>query len=243
LASVLCIASDPDIDELLGELIAFAGHRPICDVTGGAAGESVRRARPDIVMLDIALPAPVVVSCLEAAAEVGSPVVATSTIDSAGELEAHAARLGVVHFQLPGGPIALDAVIGVAIAARRCLGTPVPWDRRPAPVSPAFCAALASFARARTLLYRTSSGRGASSTLRMDASCARLAARRSRKALRAAVTDYVHELQLANLPPLEIVAEVRAVVSDSAAIVGAEATLPSLLDESDLWVREACDAA
>jgi hypothetical protein len=216
----------------------------MCDVTGGAAGESVRRARPDVVMLDIALPAPVVVSCLEAAAEVGSPVVATSTIDTAAELEAHAARLGVLHFQLPGGPIALDAVIGVAIAARRCLGTPVPWDRgRPAPVSPAFCAALASFARARTLLYRASSGRGASSTLRMDASCARLAARRSRKALRAAVTDYVHELQLANLPPLEIVAEVRAVVSDSAAIVGAEATLPSLLDESDLWVREACDAA
>src|SRR5436305_7503817 len=70
--SVLVIAIDPNIESLLGELVAFAGYRPLYDVTAGAAGESIRRVRPDITLLDTALPPAIVEACLGAADEVGS---------------------------------------------------------------------------------------------------------------------------------------------------------------------------
>ena len=71
-ADVLVIAADSNIESLVGELVAFAGHRPVYDVTVGAAGESVRRARPHIALVDTALPLPVVQACFAAAAESGT---------------------------------------------------------------------------------------------------------------------------------------------------------------------------
>ena len=41
-----------EIEALLGELVVFAGHRPVFDTTAGAAGEAVRRIRPAIAIID-----------------------------------------------------------------------------------------------------------------------------------------------------------------------------------------------
>src|SRR5688572_19945503 len=67
--SVLVIAANDNIEALAGELVAFAGYRPSFDATNGAAGESIRRTRPDVALLDTALPPDVVRSCVDAADE------------------------------------------------------------------------------------------------------------------------------------------------------------------------------
>jgi DNA-binding NtrC family response regulator len=101
-ACVLVIAADPNIESLIGQLVAFAGHRPAYDPTSGAGGESLRRTRPDVVLLDNSLPHTVLAACLQAADEIGANAVLTSSTDSESELatEAHARRC--LYFALPG---------------------------------------------------------------------------------------------------------------------------------------------
>jgi DNA-binding NtrC family response regulator len=117
LASVLVIAADPTIESLIGELVSFAGHRAMFDVTGGAAGESIRRVRPDVAMIDTSLPPSVVDACLGASEEVHSQPVLVSSTDSTGELAAEALADNCLYFPLPGGPKPLRALLDRAIAA------------------------------------------------------------------------------------------------------------------------------
>ena len=118
LASVLVIAADPIIESLVGELVSFAGHCATFDVTGGAAGESIRRVRPDVAIIDTSLPPSVVDACLAATEEVRSQPVLVSSTDSTGELAAEALADHCLYFPLPGGPKRLSAVLDRAIAAR-----------------------------------------------------------------------------------------------------------------------------
>jgi CheY-like chemotaxis protein len=117
LASVLVIAADPIIESLVGELVSFAGHRATFDVTGGAAGESIRRVRPDVAIIDTSLPPSVVDACLGATEEVRSQPVLVSSTDSTGELAAEALADHCLYFPLPGGPKLLRALLDRAIAA------------------------------------------------------------------------------------------------------------------------------
>jgi len=71
-ASVLVIAADLDVESALKDLIETAGYRPLQDVAVGAAGESVRRFRPDVTLLDRALPPDVVLACVAATDEIRS---------------------------------------------------------------------------------------------------------------------------------------------------------------------------
>ena len=118
MSSVLVIAADPNIETLLGQLLVHAGHHPAYDPTLGAAGEAVRRTRPDVVMLDIELPRTVVSSCLAAAREAGSRVVLTSSSSSETELADEARRAGCHYFALPGGPSSLRALIRLTLGIR-----------------------------------------------------------------------------------------------------------------------------
>jgi DNA-binding NtrC family response regulator len=110
-ALVLVIAADLSIESLVGELISFAGHRPILDVTAGAAGESVRRSRPDVVFIDTSLQPDVVDACVSAAQETLSPAVLISSTASASELADEAKSAHCAHFVLPALPGDLARVV------------------------------------------------------------------------------------------------------------------------------------
>jgi len=122
-ASVLIIARDPNIESLLGQLVEGVGHRPLNDVTRGAAGESIRRTRPDVALIDAALPPAVVKACVGAAEEVGASPVLTSDVDSATELAEEARGTRYPYLPLPGGLKPLAEVIERILAAR---STPPP---------------------------------------------------------------------------------------------------------------------
>jgi len=224
-ATVLIIAADPSIEALVGELVAFVGHRPVYDATAGAAGESVRRIRPDVTVVDTALPRPVVDSCLGASDEVGSQPILMSSTDSAIELEQQARLARRLYFALPAGPKPLASVLDRAIAKR---ATPAPIVVPQSPpvgraengsVHPALCAALASLARS-PFQERAAEPRG-------------------HAALRAAVTDYARQLKATEVPVERVVNLVQVAVSYCASAVGAEAWMPVLLAESEQWARSA----
>ena len=222
-ASVLVITADSNIESLLGELVAFAGYRPMYDATMGAAGESVRRARPDVVLIDTALPQVVVDACLGAAAEIGSRSVLMSSTASDLELEAQAAARGVLCFLLPGGPKPLANILARALDHQSSRPQIVLPEHRSelanASVHPALCAALASLARTSML--------------------ARASDRRSHAALRAAVTDYAKQLKAADIPIDRAAALVCDAVRDCATVVGAEGKMMTFLLESEDWARQA----
>lgn len=225
--SVLVIVADPNIEALVGELVAYAGHRPVYDATAGAAGDSIRRVRPDVAIVDIALPLSVVQACLGAADEVGAPTVLVSSSDSAVDLERQARSTHRLYFALPGGPKPLAIVLDRALASRAAqpeitVASTVRSNQNLS-IEPALCAALASIARATLHAKRTD--------------------RRSQAALRAAVTDYARQLSAANVPIDRVVRLVHDVVVDCASVVGAESAMPVLLLESEDWARRAYLAA
>lgn len=118
-ARVLVIAVDPNIEALIGQLLAHAGHHPAYDASLGAAGETIRRTRPDVVLLDTELPRTVVASCRAAAVEAGTSVILTSSSASEAELAAEAHRDSCAYFALPGGPLTLRTVVDDALVNRR----------------------------------------------------------------------------------------------------------------------------
>lgn len=242
-AAVLVIAADPNIESLVGELVAFAGHRPLYDVTMGAAGESVRRARPDVALIDTALPVPVVRACLGAADELGSRVVLMSSTANAAELEEQAAAEHALHFTLPGGPKQLRQVLERALERQPERDVaPVVYGRTsartPGSMHPSLCAALATIARTQALSTRQNVEREQTRTLRGARGELLGEARRSQAALRAAVTDFTTQLRSATLPEEEAVLRIREVVSECAAFVGAEEGMDALLADSEQWARD-----
>ena len=247
-ASVLVIAADPNIESLVGELVAFAGHRPVYDPTAGAAGESVRRVRPAVTLLDTALDPEVVRACLRAADEVGSRPVLMSSTASDSELVEEARAQGCLFFPLPGGPKPLGLVLERAIADRseRVVDVPPRSQRTTRPkgsVHPALCAALASVARARAVLLRAENGAVNNYEARKTTQNALEGTKRSRSALRAAVTDYTRQLKTANIPEDEALTIVREAIQDCSSIVGADATMGVVLEESETWTRQVYRAA
>lgn len=241
IASVLVIAADPNIESLVGELVAFTGHRPVYDATAGAAGESVRRVRPTVTLLDTALDPAVVRACLLAADEVGARTVLMSSTASDRELVEEARAEGCLYFPLPGGPKPLGRILERAIAARPHRDVDIlprnpETTRSKGSVHPALCAALASVARARDVslqAYQYTSG-GVSRPATQDATAGTL---RSRSALRAAVTDYARQLKAAEIPEEDALMIVRDAIQDCSSIVGAAATMSMVLYESDSWAR------
>lgn len=246
-ASVLVIAADPVIESLVGELVAFAGHRPVFDPAAGAAGEAIRRMRPNVVLLDTSLTRPVVVSCLFAAEEVGTRPILMSSSVTASELEAQADARSVPFFVLPGGPRPLASLIDRTMGDRasRSVNAVVNTvqEERGRGVHPAICAALASVGRARMIVLHAQVALVQNELLRDEMAAETRAARQSSAALKAAVVDYARQLQAANVSEERSLGLVRNALADCAAIVGAEEAMATLLDESADWTREVYHAA
>lgn len=223
-ATVLVISRDPNIEALVGELVAFAGHRPIYDVMIGARGESICRSQPDVVLLDMALWPTVIKACLGAADEVGSAAVLMSSTESKDELADHARARGRLYFPLPSGPKPLARILERAMArtSDRPVALPLAMENDVVgSVDPAFRAALARVASARV---------GSDSTHGL-------------RALRAAITDYARQLKAASLPVDDALELVRHQIRDCADAVGAENSMSGLLRDSDVWARQAYNGA
>jgi hypothetical protein len=230
----------------MGQLVAFAGHRPIFDPTLGAAGEAIRRARPDIVLIDSALPEPVVKSCLDAAAEVVSQPILTSSSASETELAHEAGIRQYPYFALPGAPKPLADVIDRAIDERErrsLVDDALPPRLRRSRGNAAMCAALASMTRVRALATRAKAALADARTPSDRADEIREETDRSMSALRAAVVDYSHQLKRAATPEAEALALVHASIADCAAVMGAEGLMRSLLTDSTDWVRHTYQVA
>lgn len=247
-ASVLVIAADPSIEALAGDLVAYAGYRPIFDIRMGAAGESVRHHRPDVALVDTALPVPVVKSCVLAAGETGTRVVLMSSTASADELRAEANAEHCMHFVLPGGPRQLGSVLDRALdrmPARPITAVPEQITQRhvPGSVHPALCAAIANVARARLLAARATIVCDETVVLREERREIMDETQRSRTVLRAAVSDYTALLRAARIPEEEALAQVHESIAECAAIVGARSDVDNMLADSEHWVRMAYRAA
>lgn len=237
-AAVLVVATDPNIEALVGELVAFAGHKPLFDVAAGAAGESIRRLRPDALLLDLALDPEVVQACFEAAEETGTECVLMSSTASEAELRDQAEARGMLYFALPGGPIPLARVLDKALAHRQKRENLVVASANPSAesVEPSIRAALACIARARLLSPMGDSRQrprlGVFTLEPRDAI-------RSHAALRAAVKDYARQLREQALDEEKVVTLVQETVCDCAAVVGADSAVPQILKDSERWARDA----
>ena len=86
--TVLIVSADAATESRARALVASVGYCPLRDVTDGAAGESIRRSRPTVALIDRTLPVDVVRTCLAAADETGARVVLISRTVSAEELVA-----------------------------------------------------------------------------------------------------------------------------------------------------------
>jgi hypothetical protein len=210
----------------------------------GAAGESIRRTRPDAVLLDSTLPPPVVRSCKNAADETGARVILTSSSSSRNELASEADGAHCTYFALPGGATELGAIIERALDDRRAppsLELDLPHDAG-ATIHPALCAALASVARARVIAVRAQVVVKQSQHIRallVD----NPATRTHLDALRAAVSDYARQLRSSSISESDAIRRIRSAVTACAAVVGAEAVVPEVLRDSEDWARDAYRAA
>jgi len=235
------IAANDSIEALAGELVAFAGYRPSFDATNGAAGESIRRTRPDVALLDTALPSDVVRSCVDAADESGSRVVLMSSDGSAHELEVDAHGERCLYFVLPGGPRQLAGVLECALErrplrGRRAPDAPMRHATGPGSIRSALCAALANVGRARILVGRAALVRQGAAVMRDTRRELFEETQRSRGALRAAVADYTSQLRRANLSEDDAVTHIQESIAECAAAMDPGMATDALLSEAATWV-------
>lgn len=240
-ASVLIIAADPNVGSLLGELVAFAGHCPKHDFTDGAAGECVRRARPDMVLIDASLPAPVVDSCVDACDEVFARPVLTSSTANEMELLDQAHVRGCIPFSLPARPAYLRTIIEGVLKTR--LKAPLLPQVRRASVSPSFCAAISGMSRARHMMARAGSLRAEVRAARSEMFTLLEDVRRNREMLRAGVRDFAVQLRQEAVASDEMIATVAESIHLCADIVGGTDVLSSIEDDWRVWAMEAYEAA
>jgi hypothetical protein len=201
-------------------------------------------------MLDAALPRARVRACLSAADETRCRVVLMSSTANHDELVSDAIAEQCLHFELPGGPRQLKAVLDRALELKRRqerLSTRLPGFASrlhvPGSIHPALCAALATVAQSRALRDRVSSARHDNSVLREIRGDLLGDTQRSRESVRAAVADYAALLRGARLPEGEALLQVQESIAQCAAIVGADADVGRLLLDAEDWVSEAYRAA
>jgi hypothetical protein len=242
-ASVLVVAVDPKLESLTGELVSAAGHRPLFDSTLGAAGESIRRHRPDVCVLDVGLPSSVLEHCLLACDEVRSAPVLTSNAITPAELGSEALRRACYHFAPEEGASALGQLLDRILDASRTpssVGVVPSFPAfRPSPVHAELVAAIAGVARARTLTQRARFALGGSRSLREETAQALREARRSRDGLRAAVSAYAVYLRSSAVPAEQVPELVNAALQNCATILGAGEAVAIVAADSRRWALEA----
>ena len=239
MSTVLIIATDQIIGDLLGQLTDLAGHVALFRRVDERPSEAVRALRPDVVMLDAGQGADGLYAAAAAAAEVGVPVVYFASTLAAAELREFALARGAKYFALPAGPKLLRQVLSAALGAGE--GSAY-WGASPVSLA-AVSAAAAAVARARALATRSADLRIESRALRGEREAALADCRRAYGELREAVIAYTRELRGAGVSPDRTLEMVKAAVTPG--LADARATAGSLegLDDAVEWCLSAYYAA
>lgn len=132
-AHILVVDDEPDIRQLVSEILEDEGYRVTVAEDGEAARMAFARRTPDLVLLDIWMPDVDGILLLKewsAGAGLPCPVVVMSGHGSV-ETAVEATRLGAYDFvQKPISLAKLLAIVSQALASRRAVGEP---SRRPSP--------------------------------------------------------------------------------------------------------------
>jgi hypothetical protein len=238
-ATVLVVVADTNIASLCGELVAYAGHRPKHDFTNGVAGESVRRERPDIALIDAALQCPVIDACVDACDEVRARPVLTSSTSSETELIDQAQHRGCIPFPLPGRPQSLGHILDRLMQTKRKAPVAAFEWSSPRSIHPAFCAAIARMGRARLLAQHAREVISLHRLDKIELLESLDAVRHSRDALRAAVHDLAVSLREEHVPEARMLDIVETTMSECATIVGGESAIQPIGTEWREWALEA----
>jgi len=238
MATVLIIATDQVIGDLLGQLVDLAGHVAQLRRPSEHPAEAIAHWRPEVVLVDAAYGRSPLDAITAAAAGVGAQVVYFATTMPASELRRFALDRGAKYFALPAGPTLLRQVLAAALSGQA---------QRPADGSLtgqyAVSVAAAAVARARALADRSRDLRTESRTLRAEHEATLADCRRRYADLREAVIAYTRELRGAGVPPDRTLEMVKAAVSSDITAARANAEITRALDDALEWCLQAYYAA
>lgn len=239
MASVLIIATDQMIGGLLGQLTDLTGHAAQFRRDDEEPSDAVRKAHPDVVMLDAAYGRVSMDVIAEAAADVGAPVVYFASTLPASELRRFALERGAKYFALPAGPKLLGRVLSGALSVARGEADAHATSAGQYAVT----AAVAAVTRARVLVGRAAAIRMESRTLRAEHESALADCRRSQAELREAVIAYTRELRGAGVPPERTLELVKDAMRSDVAGPRAPTDFDRDLDDATEWCLQAYYAA
>jgi DNA-binding response OmpR family regulator len=237
MATVLIIATDPVIGDLLGQLTDLAGHVALFRRRGEEPGPAIREARPSVVLVDAASTSAVLSSITAASSEAGAQVVYFASTMAARDLRRFALDRKCNYFELPAGPKLLRQVLTAALREPSGVADAAPQGQY------AVTAAAVAVARARVLVDRSRDIRSESRTLRAEHEATLAESRRSYATLREAVIFYTRELRGAGIPPDRTLDMVRAAVTSDVATARANGEITRALDDAVEWCLQAYYAA
>jgi DNA-binding NtrC family response regulator len=208
MATVLIIAADRVIGDLLGQLADLVGHAVQFRRETEEPAEAVRQSRADLVMVDADY-GKATARAADAATELGVPIVYFATSVPASELRRFAFERGARYFALPAGPKLLSRVLADALDAARRRAHRDPYSLAEYAVT----AASVAVARARALADASAKLKAASRMPRAEHEAALVTSRRRYAELREAVMAYTRELRSAGVPPDRTVEKVKSAIS------------------------------
>jgi DNA-binding response OmpR family regulator len=243
MATVLILATDRMIGDLLGQLTDLTGHAAQFRLASEEPSESVRHARPDVLMLDAAYGQATTELIADSAREVGVPIVYFGAAIPASELRRFALERGAKYFALPAGPKLLSRVLTAALDTHGA--------GQGAKVSSiadyAVTAASAAVARARALVDQSRTIGSEVRHTRGERDAALADSRRSYAELREAVIAYTRELRAGGVPPDRTLEMIKSALGEGAQLSGSRHAAGSASD-SDIadaveWCLQAYYAA
>jgi CheY-like chemotaxis protein len=116
---VLIVEDDQSLRDMLRELLDDAGYRTVTASDGAAGLDRLRRAAPDLVLLDVAMPIMDGLTFLRCRSAEACRLTVPVVVMSAQQRESEARTLGAQHFVSK--PFNLDDLLGIV---DRCVGPP-----------------------------------------------------------------------------------------------------------------------
>jgi hypothetical protein len=243
MATVLILATDRMIGDLLGQLTDLTGHAAQFRLASEGPAESVRQARPDVLMLDAAYGQPTMELIADSAREVGVPIVYFAATVPANELRRFALERGAKYFALPAGPKLLARVLTAALDTNAAgHGVKVSSIGQYA-----VTAASVAVARARALVDQSRAITSEGRRPRGERDAALADCRRSYAELREAVIAYTRELRAGGVPPDRTLEMIKSALGGEAQLSGSRHG-PGSESDSDIadaveWCLQAYYAA
>jgi DNA-binding response OmpR family regulator len=232
--AILILANDPDIEALLGDLVVFAGHRPVFRRDDETTMDALHRRPVSVVLIDTALPVRVVDGCDHAARESAIPIVFVGSEMSEAEVRSFAEARHASHFALPNGPRLLAAVIEGSLR-----GT----TRRDLMPPQELAAAFQAVARARRLGTLAHDLVAENRLLREERDLLLDGARRSRDVMRTVVFEYLTHLRQEGISRHRAAMLVADAIRENAEAVAMPELLVTAERDAQEWVKEVYCAA